>query len=70
MADYQALKRKVQELAEKVWDTDAIKAWFKKLDEEGIPRKTLLRREIIAHKEEILNRVQQKGEECGFLSHN
>ncbi|NIO07000.1 MAG: hypothetical protein GTO40_03025 [Deltaproteobacteria bacterium] len=70
MVDYETLKQKVQELAAKVWDTDAIKAWFNKLDEEGIPRKTLLREEVIANKEEILERVQRKGEECEFLCHN
>ena len=70
MADYEALKRKVQELAERAWDVEPIKAWFKKLDEEGIPGKTLLREEIIASKEEVLERVQRKGEECEFLCHN
>ncbi len=70
MADYEALKKKVQELAEKTWDVEPIKAWFSKLDEEGIPKKTLLREEVIASKEEVLERVQRKGEECEFLCHN
>ena len=70
MADYKALKKKVQELAGKAWDVEPIRAWFSKLDEEGIPRKTLLRAEVIASKEEILERVQRKGEECEFLCHN
>jgi len=70
MADYEALKKKVQELAGKAWDVEPIKAWFSKLDEEGIPRKTLLRKEIIASKEEVLDRIQRKGEECEFLCHN
>ena len=70
MADYEALKKKVQELAGKTWDVEPIKAWFSKLDEEGIPRKTLLHKEIIASKEEVLERVQRKGEECEFLCHN
>ena len=70
MADYEALKKRVQELAEKTWDAEPIKAWFNKLSEEGIPRKTLLRKEIIANKEEVLDRIQRKGEECEFLSHN
>lgn len=70
MADYEALKRKVQELAEKAWDIEPIKVWFNKLAEEGIPRKTLLRKEVIASKEEVLERVQRKGEECEFLCHN
>jgi len=70
MTDYKALKKNVQELAEKTWDAEATKVWFNKLDKEGIPQKTPLRQETIAHKEEILNRVQQKGEECEFLSHS
>ncbi len=70
MADYEALKKRVEELAEKTWNAGAIKAWFNKLGKEDIPRKTPLRREIIARKEEILDRVQRKGEECEFLSHS
>ncbi len=70
MTDYEALKKKVQQLAVKTWDTEAIQAWFNKLDEEGIPRKTLLPEETVAHKEAILDRVQQKAEECEFLSHS
>ena len=70
MADYEALKKKVQELAEKSWDTAAIKDWFHKLDEEGIPRKTLLCQEIAANKGAVLDRVQRKGEESEFLSHS
>ena len=64
MADYEALKTRVQELAEKAWDTPAIEAWFKKLTAEGIPKKTLLVDEIIANKEQVLERVQRRGEAC------
>lgn len=70
MADYEALKAMVQELAEKTWDAPAIEAWFKKLTAEGIPKKTLLVDEIIANKEQVLERVQRRGEECEFLSHS
>ena len=70
MVDKETLNKKIQELVERAWDTEAIKAWFNKLSAEGIPRKTLLREEIIANKEAILDRVQQKGEECEFLSHS
>jgi len=70
VTDYATLKKRVQELAAKTWDAEAIKSWFNKLDREGIPRKTLLRREIIARKEEILDRVQRKAEEAEFLSHS
>jgi hypothetical protein len=70
MTDLEAIKKKVQELAEKTWDAEAIKAWFSRLGQEGIPQKTPLRQEIIARKGEILDRVQRKGEECEFLSHS
>jgi len=70
MVDKEMFNKEIQELAERAWDTEAISAWFNKLSEEGIPRKTLLREEIIANKEEVLERVQRKGEECEFLSHS
>jgi hypothetical protein len=70
MVDKETLDKKIQELVERAWDTEAISAWFNKLNEEGIPRKTLLREEIIANKATILDRVQRKGEECEFLSHS
>ncbi len=70
MADYEALKSRVQELAERVWDVPAIEARIKKLYEEGSPRKTLDRHEILANKQQILNRIQRRGEEYNFLAHN
>jgi C_GCAxxG_C_C family probable redox protein len=70
MADYEALKAKVQELAERVWDVPAIEARHKKLAAEGIPRKTLNRDEILANKQQILDRVQRRGEEYNFLARN
>jgi len=70
MADYQALERKVQELAERVWDEPGIQARFKRLAQEGIPGKTRDGDEIISHKHEILDRVQRLGEEYEYLSHN
>jgi C_GCAxxG_C_C family probable redox protein len=70
MTDYEELRAKVQKQTEKAWDVPAIEAWFKKLTEEGIPRKKLNREEITANKGKILKRVQQKGEECEFLSHS
>ena len=70
MADYAALKKKVDELAERVWDVPAIEARYKKLAAEGIPRKTLNRDEILANKQQILDRVQRRGEEHNFLARN
>lgn len=70
MADYEALKSRVQELAERVWDVPAIEARIKELSAEGFPKKRLDRHEILANKEQILNRVQRRGEEYNFLAHN
>lgn len=47
-----------------------IEAKFRKLVQEGIPKKTLNWDEIIAQKQEILDRVQLRGEEYEYLSHS
>ena len=70
MADYEALKVRVQELAERDWDISAIEARYKKLAAEGIPKKTLNRDEILANKSQILDRVQRRGEEYNFFARN
>ncbi len=70
MADYNALKSRVQELAERVWDVPAIEARYKKLAADGIPMKRLNRDEILVNKHEILDRVQRRGEEYNFLARN
>jgi len=70
MADYEALRKRVEELAERVWDVPAIEATYKKLAAEGIAGKTLNRDEILANKQQILDRVQRRGEEYNFLARN
>ena len=70
MADYEALKTRVQELAERDWDVPAIEARFKRLAAEGIPKKTLGRDEVAANKQQILDRVQRRAEEYNFLGRN
>ena len=70
MADYEALKARVQELAERDWDVPAIEARVKKLTREGIPKKKLDPKEIVANKEQILDRVQRRGEEYNFIACN
>jgi C_GCAxxG_C_C family probable redox protein len=70
MTDYQVLKARVRQLAETVWDVQGIEARYKKLMEEGIPQKTLNPEEILANKEEILDRVQTRAEEYNFFAQN
>jgi C_GCAxxG_C_C family probable redox protein len=68
LVDYEELRAKVKKQAEKTWDTPAIEARFKKLTGEGISKKRLNREEIAVNREEILKRVQLRGEEYEFMS--
>jgi len=70
MTDYEVLKKKVQELAEREWDMPAIEARYKKLAKEGIPGKRFRRDEVLAHKGQILDRVERRAEEYNFLFKN
>jgi C_GCAxxG_C_C family probable redox protein len=70
MTDYAALKKKVDELAERVWDVPAIEARVKQLMANGIPRKKLNPKEMLANREKILDRVQLRAEEYNFIFKN
>ena len=70
MVDKAALGAKIKEQCEKPWDSKSIDSWFQKLMKEDIPRKKLNPEEIIANKQQILDRVQRRGEETEFLSHS
>ena len=70
MTDYAALKEKVDELAARVWDVPALEARIRKLAAEGIPKKRLDPKEMLANKEQILNRVQPRAEEYNFITKN
>jgi len=70
MADYAALKRRVDELAQRAWDVPTLEARYRKLAAEGIPKKTLNRDEILANKQQILDSVQRRGEEYNLLARN
>ena len=70
MADMEALKLRVQELAERQWNVPALEARIKRLAEEGIRPKTLSRDEILANKSQILDRVQLRAEEYNFILKN
>lgn len=66
----EALKAKVTELAQRAWDVQAIKARFRKLESEGIPRKTLDPAKLKKDKQQILDRVQRRAEEYNFIAKN
>jgi C_GCAxxG_C_C family probable redox protein len=70
MTDYEALKAKVDELAEREWDVPGLEARVKKMVKEGIPKKKHNPEEILANKEQILDRVQLRAEEYNFILKN
>jgi C_GCAxxG_C_C family probable redox protein len=70
MTDYDALKSRVQELAERVWDVPAIEARIKKLSSQGIPKKKLNPKELLANKQQIIDRVRLRAEEYNFMLKN
>jgi hypothetical protein len=70
MTDYAALKKKVDELAEREWDTAGIQARVRKMVANGIPRKKLDPKEMLAKKSQILDRVQLRAEEYNFIFKN
>jgi C_GCAxxG_C_C family probable redox protein len=70
MPDYAALKEKVEELAAREWDVPALQARINKLAKEGIPKKKLDPKELLANKQQILDRVQQRAEGYNFILKN
>jgi len=70
MAKQEGYRSKLQELVARDWDVEAIAARSRRLIEQGIPKKTLSKAEILANKAEILDRVQRRGEEYEYLSHS
>ena len=70
MADYEALKKWVDELAAREWDMPAIETRIRKMAKDGIPRKKLDPKEMLARKDEILDRVQLRAEEYNFATKN
>jgi C_GCAxxG_C_C family probable redox protein len=70
MADYEALKTRVEELAAMDWDEAGLQARVERLAAEGIPKKALDRDELLANRDQILDRVQRRAEEYNFIARN
>jgi C_GCAxxG_C_C family probable redox protein len=70
MTDYAALKAKVDELAARVWDDEAIKARVRKMIKDGIPGKKLNPVEMKANKDKILDHVQGLAEDYNYITKN
>ncbi len=70
MTDQMALKKHIEELAERVWDMGAIEARYKELVDGCIPRKRLAPAKFKTEKQQILDRVQRRAEEYNYLGNN
>jgi len=70
MADNEKLRKKVQELAERAWDVPALEARIKKLSAKGIPKKKLNPKELLANRQQVIDRVRQRAEEYNFILKN
>jgi C_GCAxxG_C_C family probable redox protein len=57
-------------LAERSWDAQAIEARVKKMVKQGIPKKKLDPKELIANKQQIIDRVRVRAEEYNFFFKN
>jgi C_GCAxxG_C_C family probable redox protein len=70
MPDYAAIKEKVDKLVKRDWDVPKFESRVRKLATEGIPKKILNPREILANKGQILERVQFLAEQYTFVTKN
>ena len=70
MADYEALRKKAQQLAERKWDLPAIEARCKALAATGLTKKPRNPEELLADRQQILDRVQNRAEEYNFFLGN
>ncbi len=67
MFDRENLMARVREQAEKQWDVVPIKAWLDRVAKDGIPAKVVSAGEAVGRKQEVLDRVQHRAEDCTFL---
>lgn len=70
MPDYEALKEKLQELADRKWDIPAIEARCRAVLANGFQKKQISGASIQAERGQILARVQQRAEEYNLVTGN
>jgi C_GCAxxG_C_C family probable redox protein len=70
MVKSEALRVRLEELDVRDWNLPEIEARFDHLVQEGIPKKASSQEETIHQKQEILDRVQRRGEEYCYLTRN
>jgi C_GCAxxG_C_C family probable redox protein len=62
--------KKIDELGNRDWNKNAIESRIKGFVSEGITRKALNKKRLLAEKEEILDRVQVRAEEYNYIFKN
>ena len=67
MPDLELLKARLEALAGRDWNLPAIEARLRRLMDEGMGERPLPRAEVVARKQEILDRVQRRAEEYCYL---
>lgn len=70
MADYQQLQTKLKELAERKWDLTAVENRCRLFATQGITKKELKPEDVVSNRQQILDRVQRRGEEYNFFAGN
>jgi C_GCAxxG_C_C family probable redox protein len=70
MAEREEWQAKLQELVDRKWQVSKIEARCKLLMAQGVPKKLFDRSWIQSHKQEILDRVQLRGEEYNYFAGN
>ena len=70
MPDYESLRIHVETLLCRDWNLPGIEARFQNLLDQGIVKKALSKEAIVFQKQEILDRVQRRGEEYCYLTRN
>ncbi len=70
MEKLEEFKDKVEELGERKWDDEDIKARVHKFLTEGIPKKDISKETLRANKKQILDSVEKKAEEYNYIFKN
>jgi C_GCAxxG_C_C family probable redox protein len=70
MADDEALKSRIQELAERKWDLPAIEKRCRAAVAAGFSRKIFDRKEVSANRQQILDRIQTHADEYNYFIGN
>jgi hypothetical protein len=68
MVDREEIMDRVREQAEKKWDTESIGAWLSRLSKEGIPSSGISLQEAVRRKQEVLDGIQRRAEDCTYVS--